>query len=151
MKVIVLGGGVVGVTTAYQLQKDGHEVVIVERQPSRSGNQLGKCGHDRARAFLCLVLAQSAHDSAEIAGAERSGVALQALGRPGFTAGRGVPDGMHIREGAPQYLLKHRLAAYSQRVLQDVSPRTLLNTTEATAESCISIGHRKRWTAEWNI
>jgi D-amino-acid dehydrogenase len=33
MKVIVLGGGVVGVTTAYQLQKDGHEVVIVERQP----------------------------------------------------------------------------------------------------------------------
>src|SRR3954462_1269971 len=33
MKVIVLGGRVVGVTTAYQLQKDGHEVVIVERQP----------------------------------------------------------------------------------------------------------------------
>ncbi|CAE6819749.1 D-amino acid dehydrogenase 1 [Paraburkholderia aspalathi] len=34
MKVIVLGGGVVGVTTAYQLQKDGHEVVVVERQPT---------------------------------------------------------------------------------------------------------------------
>ena len=33
MRVIVLGGGVVGVTTAYQLQKDGHEVVILERQP----------------------------------------------------------------------------------------------------------------------
>lgn len=30
-RVIVLGGGVVGVTTAYQLQKDGHEVVLVER------------------------------------------------------------------------------------------------------------------------
>ncbi|WP_175942938.1 D-amino acid dehydrogenase [Caballeronia sp. BCC1704] len=33
MKVIVLGAGVVGVTTAYQLQKDGHDVVVIERQP----------------------------------------------------------------------------------------------------------------------
>jgi len=32
MRVVILGGGVVGVTTAYQLQKDGHEVVLLERQ-----------------------------------------------------------------------------------------------------------------------
>lgn len=31
MRILVLGGGVVGVTTAYQLLKDGHEVVLVER------------------------------------------------------------------------------------------------------------------------
>ena len=31
MRVLVMGGGVVGVTTAYQLQRDGHEVVVVER------------------------------------------------------------------------------------------------------------------------
>jgi len=31
MKTLVLGGGVVGVTTAYQLQKDGHDVVVLER------------------------------------------------------------------------------------------------------------------------
>ena len=31
MRIAVLGGGVVGVTTAYQLQKDGHDVVVVER------------------------------------------------------------------------------------------------------------------------
>jgi D-amino-acid dehydrogenase len=31
MRIVVLGGGVVGVTTAYQLQKDGHDVVVVER------------------------------------------------------------------------------------------------------------------------
>ncbi|MEX0923628.1 MAG: D-amino acid dehydrogenase [Rhodovibrionaceae bacterium] len=30
MRVAVLGGGVVGVTTAYQLMKDGHEVVVAE-------------------------------------------------------------------------------------------------------------------------
>ena len=31
MRIVVLGGGVVGVTAAYQLQKDGHEVALIER------------------------------------------------------------------------------------------------------------------------
>jgi D-amino-acid dehydrogenase len=31
MRVLVMGGGVVGVTTACQLQQDGHEVVLLER------------------------------------------------------------------------------------------------------------------------
>jgi D-amino-acid dehydrogenase len=33
MKVIVLGAGVVGTTTAYQLAKAGHEVTVIDRQP----------------------------------------------------------------------------------------------------------------------
>jgi D-amino-acid dehydrogenase len=33
MRVLVMGGGVVGVTTAYQLQRDGHEVVLLEAGP----------------------------------------------------------------------------------------------------------------------
>ena len=33
MKVLVMGAGVAGVTAAYQLLKDGHEVVVVDRQP----------------------------------------------------------------------------------------------------------------------
>lgn len=32
MHVIVLGAGVVGVTTAYQLAKDGHQVTVIDRQ-----------------------------------------------------------------------------------------------------------------------
>jgi D-amino-acid dehydrogenase len=32
MKVLVLGGGVIGVTTAFFLQRDGHEVTVIERQ-----------------------------------------------------------------------------------------------------------------------
>ena len=35
MRVMVLGGGVVGVTTAYQLLKDCHEVVLIERRSVR--------------------------------------------------------------------------------------------------------------------
>lgn len=33
MKVVVLGGGVVGVTTAYYLAKAGHQVEVIDRQP----------------------------------------------------------------------------------------------------------------------
>jgi D-amino-acid dehydrogenase len=33
MKVCVLGGGVVGIATAYYLAEDGHEVTVVDRQP----------------------------------------------------------------------------------------------------------------------
>ena len=32
MKVVVLGGGVVGVTTAYEMQRDGHEVTLIEQR-----------------------------------------------------------------------------------------------------------------------
>lgn len=33
MKTVILGAGVVGVTTAYYLARQGHEVVVLERQP----------------------------------------------------------------------------------------------------------------------
>ncbi|WP_254602194.1 D-amino acid dehydrogenase [Sphingomonas bacterium] len=33
MKIVVLGGGVIGVTTAYYLAKAGHEVTVIDRQP----------------------------------------------------------------------------------------------------------------------
>ena len=36
MKIAVLGAGIVGITTAYQLTRDGHEVVVVDRQPDVS-------------------------------------------------------------------------------------------------------------------
>lgn len=32
MKIVVLGGGVIGVTTAYYLARDGHEVTVLDRQ-----------------------------------------------------------------------------------------------------------------------
>ncbi len=34
MKVVVLGSGIVGVSTAYYLARAGHEVVVIDRQPS---------------------------------------------------------------------------------------------------------------------
>lgn len=37
MRVAVLGAGVVGVTTAYELATDGHEVVVIDRLPEAAG------------------------------------------------------------------------------------------------------------------
>src|SRR4051794_40481751 len=37
MKVVVIGAGVVGLTTAYELGKDGHEVTVVERHDGAAG------------------------------------------------------------------------------------------------------------------
>ena len=34
MRVVVLGAGVIGVTTAWYLAEAGHEVVVIERQPA---------------------------------------------------------------------------------------------------------------------
>ena len=44
MKVVVLGAGVIGVTTAYRLAKDGHEVVVVER----NGGAVEEASHGNA-------------------------------------------------------------------------------------------------------
>jgi D-amino-acid dehydrogenase len=33
MRIMILGGGVVGVTSAYYLTREGHEVTVLERQP----------------------------------------------------------------------------------------------------------------------
>lgn len=33
MKILILGAGVVGVTTAWYLAEEGHDVTIIDRQP----------------------------------------------------------------------------------------------------------------------
>jgi D-amino-acid dehydrogenase len=33
VKILVLGAGIVGVTTAYELNRDGHEVTVIDREP----------------------------------------------------------------------------------------------------------------------
>jgi D-amino-acid dehydrogenase len=45
MHVLVLGGGVIGVTTAFELLKDGHQVTLIEREPeAAAGTSFGNAG-----------------------------------------------------------------------------------------------------------
>lgn len=45
MEILILGGGVVGITTAYQLLKDGHQVKVLDRkQPGTGGASYGNAG-----------------------------------------------------------------------------------------------------------
>ena len=33
MRIVIIGAGIIGATTAYYLSREGHEVTVVERQP----------------------------------------------------------------------------------------------------------------------
>ena len=45
MEILILGGGVTGISTAYQLLKDGHKVIVVDRNhPGTGGASFGNAG-----------------------------------------------------------------------------------------------------------
>ncbi|HEY1940832.1 MAG TPA: D-amino acid dehydrogenase [Roseiarcus sp.] len=122
MRIVVLGGGVVGVTTAYQLQKDGHDVVVVERNAEvcaeTSWGNAGMIapGHSfvwsSPKAPMTLLKSLALKD--------------QALRFKFSTDPRLYSwSWLFLREctsakARRNTLLKHRLAAYSQTVLQQV-------------------------------
>ncbi len=82
MRVLVMGGGVVGVTTAYQLLKDGHEVVLLERNAGvAQETSWGNAGMVAPGPFVRLVIAARALDSAEVAVPQGPGAALSILDR----------------------------------------------------------------------
>ena len=49
MRIVVIGGGVVGVTTAFELNRRGHEVTVLERH-DRAGNETSK-GNAAQRSY----------------------------------------------------------------------------------------------------
>ena len=122
MRVVVLGGGVVGVTTAYQLQKDGHDVVLLERNSEvAAGTSWGNAGMiapghsfvwSSPKAPMILLKSLVMKD--------------QAL-RFRFSADPRLYSWSWLflmectaEKARRNTLLKHRLAAYSQTVLKEV-------------------------------
>jgi D-amino-acid dehydrogenase len=122
MRVVVLGGGVVGVTTAYQLQRDGHDVVLLERNSEvASGASWGNAGMiapghsfvwSSPRAPMILLKSLVLKDQAlrfKLSADPRL-YAWSWLFLMECTAAKARRN----------TLLKHRLAAYSQTVLGEV-------------------------------
>ena len=122
MRIVVLGGGVVGVTTAYQLQKDGHDVVVLERNSEvaaeASWGNAGMIAPGHSFVWSSpkapMILLKSLF------------LEHQAL-RFKFSADPRLYSWswLFLMECTPEKarrntLLKHRLAAYSQTVLKQV-------------------------------
>src|SRR5271167_3087196 len=122
MRIVVLGGGVVGVTTAYQLQRDGHEVVLLERNPEvASGASWGNAGMiapghsfvwSSPRAPIILAKSLMLKDQA---------LRFRLSADPRLYAWTwGFIKECTAAKARRNTLLKHRLAAYSQTVLDSV-------------------------------
>jgi D-amino-acid dehydrogenase len=122
MRVIVLGGGVVGVTTAYQLQKDGHEVALLERNSEvAAGTSWGNAGMiapghsfvwSSPKAPIILLKSLILRDQA---------LRFKLSADPRLYAW----SWLFLMEctnakARRNTLLKHRLAAYSQKILGEV-------------------------------
>ena len=122
MRIVVLGGGVVGVTTAYQLQKDGHDVVVLERNSEvaaeASWGNAGMIAPGHSFVWSSpkapMILLKSLF------------LEHQAL-RFKFSADPRLYSWswLFLMECTPEKarrntLLKHRLATYSQTVLKEV-------------------------------
>ena len=54
-KVIVAGGGVIGLCAAYYLHEGGHEVVVIERGDIQSGTSFGNAGYVSPSHFIPLA------------------------------------------------------------------------------------------------
>ena len=142
MRVLVMGAGVVGVTTAYELVRDGHEVVVLEgARGGRAGDQLGQRRHGGTRTRLRLVVAgQAPHDSAEVPDAEEPGLALSPAGRSTvLVLVAPVPAPVHPRAGAHQHPAQAPAQPLFARPCCTGPWRTATSTTTAsTAASCSS-------------
>ena len=122
MRIVVLGGGVVGVTTAYQLQKDGHEVVLLERNAEvAAGTSWGNAGMiapghsfvwSSPKAPMILLKSLFQNDQA---------LRFKFSADPRlYTWSWQFLMECTADKARRNTLLKHRLAAYSQSVLHQV-------------------------------
>ncbi|MCB4767393.1 D-amino acid dehydrogenase [Ancylobacter sp. Lp-2] len=122
MRIIVLGGGVVGVTTAYQLQRDGHDVVLIERnaevadETSWGNAGMVAPGHSfvwsSPKAPMTLLKSLVLKDQA-------LRFRLSADPRLYAWSWQFLME-CTAAKARRNTLLKHRLAAYSQQVLHEV-------------------------------
>lgn len=55
MEVSIVGGGIIGLCTAYYLQKDGHQVTVIERGNLTDGCSFGNLGYVSPSHFLPLA------------------------------------------------------------------------------------------------
>jgi D-amino-acid dehydrogenase len=122
MRIVILGGGVVGVTTAYQLQKDGHDVIVLERNPEvAAGTSWGNAGMIAPGHSFVWSSPKAPMIMLKSLFLEHQALRFKFSADPRLYSW----TWLFLMECTPEKarrntLLKHRLAAYSQTVLQQV-------------------------------
>lgn len=122
MRVVVLGGGVVGVTTAYQLQKDGHDVALLERDSEvAAGTSWGNAGMIAPGHSFVWSSPTAPLTLAKSLVLRNQALRFRLSADPRLYAW----SWLFLMECTPakarrNTLLKHRLAVYSQTILKQV-------------------------------
>ena len=96
--VIVLGAGIIGVSTALHLQRRGRDVVLVDRRRRRRGGELRQCRPDGTRHDRALCLPARSRFAGQITGstAPRKS-ATRSPSCPGSPPGWRATGGIHRR------------------------------------------------------
>ncbi len=133
MRVVVLGAGVMGVTTAYYLAKDGCEVTVVDRQNKVAAEtSYGNAGMISTGHALPWASPRAPKILLKSLWRKDVGFRLRPRALP-FLAGWGLRflrecTAEGVRRNAER---KHRISAYSQRCLVEIRASTKLAYDEA--------------------
>ena len=55
MSVAIIGGGIIGLSCAYYLQKEGHDIVVIDNTDMTDGASYGNAGHIVPSHFVPLA------------------------------------------------------------------------------------------------
>jgi D-amino-acid dehydrogenase len=129
VRIVVLGGGVVGVTTAYQLQKDGHDVVVLERNSEVAAEaSWGNAGMIAPGHSFIWSSAKAPMILLKSLFLEHQALRFKFSADPRLYSWSWLFLMECTQEKARRNtLLKHRLAAYSQTVLKEVVADEILD------------------------
>lgn len=123
MKAVVIGAGVVGVTTAYYLAKNGHEVTVVERESEvaalASASNAGLIAPGHSFAWASPTAPRELLRSLTV---EDTALRVNPFKAPGMAAwGIKFLRECNADRAVKNTLVKLRLAQYSQRMLNEIA------------------------------
>jgi D-amino-acid dehydrogenase len=123
MKAVVIGAGVVGVTTAYYLAKSGHQVTVVDREPQvatmASAGNAGLIAPSHSFAWASPTAPMELLRSLTV---EDTALRVNPFKAPGMAAwGIKFLRECNADRALKNTLVKLRLAQYSQRMLNEVA------------------------------
>src|SRR2546422_3954116 len=123
VRVVVIGAGVVGVTTAYYLGKAGHQVTMVEKEPEAatlaSAGNAGLIAPGHSFAWASPTAPKELLRSLTV---EDTALRINPLKAPGMALwGLKFLRECNAERAAKNTLVKLRLAQYSQRMLDQIS------------------------------